>query len=120
MFFKILFCLQVIWEKWLYEEDAFSELFIFIVFKNNNKVKINKIITLHSHIFILLLFSEKKCVYVSTWCWFLAAGLTSWGEGASITLFSHPSIDGVTIKMPYGLDVLHQPASHAIFSYWVG
>ena len=60
MFFKILFCLQVIWEKWLYEEDAFSELFIFIVFKNNNKVKINKILTLHSHIFILLLFSEKK------------------------------------------------------------
>ena len=25
-----------------------------------------------------------------------------------------------TIKMPYGVDVLHKPASHPIFSYWVG
>ena len=32
----------------------------------------------------------------------------------------HPSSDGFLIKMPYGLDVLHQPASHLIFSYWVG
>ena len=118
MFFKILFYLQVIWEKWLYEKDGFSELFIFIVFKNN-KVKINKIITLHSHIFIFLLFSEKKmCLCFNVVL--VAAGLTSWGEGASLTLFSHPSIDGVTIKMPYGLDVLHRPALHPIFSYWVG
>ena len=29
--------------------------------------------------------------------------LTAWGEGASSTLVS----DGVTIKMPYGVDVLH-------------
>ena len=33
--------------------------------------------------------------------------LTSWGEGASLVLVGHPSSDGVTIKMPYGLDVLH-------------
>ena len=42
------------------------------------------------------------------------------GEGASLALVGHPSSDGVTIKMPYGVDVLHRPASHSIFSYWVG
>ena len=47
------------------------------------------------------------------------ASLTSWGEGASLALVGHPSSDGVTIKMPYGVDVLHHPASHPIFSYWV-
>ena len=41
---------------------------------------------------------------------------TSWGEGASLALVGHPSSDGVTIKMPYGEDVLHRPASHLIFS----
>ena len=47
--------------------------------------------------------------------------LTSWGEGASLALVGHPSSDGVTIKIPYGVDVLlHRPASHPIFSYWVG
>ena len=46
--------------------------------------------------------------------------LTSWGEGASLALVGHPSSDGVTIKMPYGVDVLHRPALHHIFSYWVG
>ena len=30
-----------------------------------------------------------------------------WGEGASLALVGHPSSDGVTIKMPSGLDVLH-------------
>ena len=37
-------------------------------------------------------------------------------------LFSlgHPSSDGVKIKMLYGVDALHRPASHPIFSYWVG
>ena len=43
-----------------------------------------------------------------------------WGEGASLALVGHPFSDGITIKMPYGVDVLHQPASHPIFSYWVG
>ena len=42
------------------------------------------------------------------------------GEGASLALVGHPSNDGVTIKMPYGVDVLHRPALHLIFSYWVG
>ena len=68
MFFKILFCLQVIWEKWIYEEKAYSELFIFILFKKNNRVKINKIITLPCYIFILLLFSEKKSLYLCFLC----------------------------------------------------
>ena len=40
--------------------------------------------------------------------------LTPWGEGASLALVGHPSSDCVTIKMPYGVDVLHQPASHPI------
>ena len=43
-----------------------------------------------------------------------------WGEGASLALVGNPSSDGITIKMPYGVDVLHRPASHPIFSYWVG
>ena len=46
--------------------------------------------------------------------------LTSWGEGASLALVGHPSSDGVTIKMPYGVDVLHRPALHPSVSYWVG
>ena len=41
-------------------------------------------------------------------------------EDASLALFGHPSSDVVTIKMPYGVDVLHQPALHPIFSYWIG
>ena len=44
--------------------------------------------------------------------------LTSWGEGASLALVGRPSCDGATIKMPDGVDVLHRPASHPIFSYW--
>ena len=47
------------------------------------------------------------------------ASLTLWGEGASLALVGHPSSNGVTIKMPYGVDVLHWPAWHPIFSYWV-
>ena len=37
-----------------------------------------------------------------------------------LALVGHPSSDRVTIKMPYGVDALHRPASHPIFSYWVG
>ena len=40
--------------------------------------------------------------------------LTSWGEGASLGLVGHPSSDGGTIKMLYGVDVLHQPALYPI------
>ena len=32
--------------------------------------------------------------------------LTSWGEDASLALVGHPYIDGVTIRIPYGVDVL--------------
>ena len=46
--------------------------------------------------------------------------LTSWGEGASLALVGNPFSGGVTIKMPYGVDILHQLAWHLIFSYWVG
>ena len=46
---------------------------------------------------------------------------TSWGEGASLALVGHPSGDGITMKISYGVDVLlHRPASHLSFSYWVG
>ena len=48
------------------------------------------------------------------------ASLTLWGEGASLALLGHLSSNGVTIKMPYGVDVLHQPALRPVFSYWVG
>ena len=48
------------------------------------------------------------------------ASLTSWAESASLALVGHLSSDGVTIKMPHGVDILHRPASHPIFSYWVG
>ena len=43
------------------------------------------------------------------------ASLTLWGGGASLALVGHLSSDGVTIKMRYGVDVLHQPASHSLF-----
>ena len=46
--------------------------------------------------------------------------LTSW-EKVSLALVGHPSSDGITVKIPYGVDVLLDlPASHSIFSYWVG
>ena len=49
------------------------------------------------------------------------AGSVLWGEGASLALVGHPSSDVVTIKIPNGTDILlHWPASHSIFSYWVG
>ena len=42
-----------------------------------------------------------------------------WGQSYLMgrrCLFGHPSSDGVTIKIPYEVDVLlHQPASHPIF-----
>ena len=38
------------------------------------------------------------------------------GEGASLALVGHPSSDGITMKIPYGLYVLsHWPALHPIF-----
>ena len=35
------------------------------------------------------------------WVGVQGANLTSKGEGASLALVGHPSINGVTIKMPY-------------------
>ena len=37
---------------------------------------------------------------------FIGVSLTSWGEVASLVLVSHPSSDGIKIKIPYGVDVL--------------
>ena len=45
---------------------------------------------------------------------------TSWGEGASLALVDHLFSDSVTKNMSYRVDVIHRPASHPIFSYWVG
>ena len=42
------------------------------------------------------------------------------GEKVPLALAVDPSSNGVTIKMPYGVDVLHRSTSHPIFSYWVG
>ena len=40
--------------------------------------------------------------------------ITSWIEGLSLALASHHSSDCVTVKIPYGVDVLlRQPASHS-------
>ena len=46
--------------------------------------------------------------------------LTSWGKGASLALVGDPFSDSATMRMLYQVDVLHQPASHPIFSCWVG
>ena len=48
------------------------------------------------------------------------ASLISWGEGTSLASVGDPFGDVITIKMSYGVNVLHQPAAHPIFSYWVG
>ena len=48
------------------------------------------------------------------------ANLNSCGECASLAMVGHTSSDGITIKMPYGLDILNQHALHPLFSYWDG
>ena len=55
--------------------------------------------------------------------WMVSSGVSpsSWGEGATLALVGHPSSDGITIKVPYVVDVsLHRPVSRSIFSYWIG
>ena len=59
---------------------------------------------------------RRKCLDKSLFTEKIGGPLT----GASLALVGNPSSDGVTMKMPYGVDVLHQPALHPIFSYWVG
>ena len=71
------------------------------------------------------LYSKRGCS-TGVFLWILpglvssGASLTSWEEGASLALAGHPYSNGVTIKMSYRVDVLYRPASHPIFSYWVG
>lgn len=62
---------------------------------------------------VLFVFFPKRL----SWC--PGVSLTSWAEGASLVLVGHPSSDGVAMKMLYGLEVLHRPPSHPVFSYWV-
>ena len=50
----------------------------------------------------------------------IGASLTCWKEGISLVLVGNPSSDGVMLKMPYGVDVLHWPALHPIFSFLLG
>ena len=45
------------------------------------------------------------------------ASFTLLREGASLALAGHSYSDGTTQKMPDGVDVLHRPALHPIFSY---
>ena len=40
------------------------------------------------------------------WVGVQRGNLTSWGEDASLALVGHPYSDGVTIRIPYGVDVL--------------
>ena len=70
-----------------------------------------------THFWGLVLFPETLKYWVGVQC-----GLSHlMGEGASLALVGHPSSDGVTMKLPYGVDVLlHWPTLHPIFSYWVG
>ena len=75
---------------------------------------------MYIYIYIYLYIYIFIYIYIFTGLVSSGVSLTSWGEGASLALVGHPSSDGVTIKMPYGVDVLHQPASHPIFSHWVG
>ena len=41
------------------------------------------------------------------WVGVQRVSLTSWGEGASLALVGHPSTDGITIKILYGVDVFN-------------
>ena len=54
--------------------------------------------------------------------WFPAGSVLPHGVKVSLlALVGYPPTDGITIKIPYGVDVLlHQPVSHPIFFYWVG
>ena len=46
-------------------------------------------------------------VWLNTHTGLVSSGtsLTSWGKGASLALVGHPSSDGTTIKIPFGVDV---------------
>ena len=75
----------------------------------------------YSNILIILTFFPETFKHLDTGLVSSGVSLTLWGEGMSLALAGHPSIDDVTIKIPYVVDVLlHQPVLHSIFSYWVG
>ena len=46
-------------------------------------------------------------IIINTGLVYSGTSLTSWGKGASLPLVGNYSSDGVIIKMPYGVDVLH-------------
>ena len=53
-----------------------------------------------------LRFHVSWAYFILGWCP-VGPVLPRGGEVASLALLSHPSSDGVTIKMTYGVDVLH-------------
>ena len=56
----------------------------------------------------------QPCTYISR------ASLTSCGESASLALVGDPSSDGVMIKVPYGVDVLHRCFTFAPHLFLLG
>ena len=116
-------CLLHLWKLWrflLMFSTGFTSLCL------TSFSSINHPLLLYAQFYVLLFnIDEVLLINLSPGQWNTGlvssgASLTSWGEGASLALVGHPSSDRVTIKMLYGVDVLHQPASHLIFSYWVG
>ena len=45
--------------------------------------------------------------------------LTSWRDGAPLALVAHPSSDVVTIKLPFGVDVLLLVVDAVLLTVWV-
>ena len=73
----------------------------------------------HNTPFLLqMFFSARIVVNWNTGLVSSRVSLSSWGKGASLALASYASCNGVTVKVPYGVDVLlHWPVSQPIFSY---
>ena len=82
-----------------------TEMFYRRVFNTNN----DSYISTHYEFYIET--AQCLCRLLNTVLVSSGVNLTSWGERASLALVCHPSSDGVTIKMLYGVDVLHRPAS---------
>ena len=54
-------------------------------------------------------FHWKSLIHWNTGVMFSRVSLISWGEVGSLALLGHPFTDGITIKIPYRVDViLHQ------------
>ena len=100
---------------WLFND--LSNRLVFIKHQNYHHIEISQLICrvyqlTGFHMMASLAFNELR---VSS-----RVSLISWGEGASLVLVGHPFSDDAMIKTPYGVDVLHRPASHPIVSYWAG